>query len=86
MRSCWYVPPNVVGMIFIISNWTIFAFLIITALTAMYTWYVFGSDSGYRTGFKDDSGKLEVLGAGGEDPNEVINRSLGIGKKAEMDV
>jgi hypothetical protein len=81
-----FLFPGTHSPMYSMGNWTIFAFLIVTALTTMYTWYVFGSHSGYRTGFKDDSGKLEVLDAGEEDQNEVMNKALGIGKKAETEV
>lgn len=67
------------------GNWTIFAFLIVTAITTGYTWYVFGSHSGYRTGAKDDGGHLEVLDAGGDDPNTIMNRAMGIEKKSDTE-
>ena len=78
-----FLFPGHQSPMYSMGNWTIFAFLIVTALTTIYTWYVFGSHSGYRTGTKDGSGNLEVLDAGAEDPNEVMNRAMGIGKKLD---
>lgn len=84
--SAPFLFPSSQSPMYSMGNWTIFAFLIVTAVTTGYTWYVFGSHSGYRTGAKDDNGNLEVLDAmGDEDPNEVMNRAMGIGKKADTE-
>ncbi|GKT95695.1 phthalate transporter [Colletotrichum tofieldiae] len=60
------------------GNWTIFGFLVATAVLTGYVWYVFGSHSGYRTGTKDAAGNLEVLDAGAGDPDELMNKKMGI--------
>lgn len=81
--SAPFLFPGSDSPMYSMGNWTIFAFLIVTAITTGYTWHVFGSHSGYRTGAKDSSGHLEVLDAGGDDPNAIMNRAMGIDKKLE---
>lgn len=83
--SAPFLFPSSHSPMYSMGNWTIFGFLIAVALTTIYTWYVFGSHSGYRTGEKDDRGHLQVLDAGDYDPNDVMNRAMGIEKK-EMEV
>ncbi|KAI6783400.1 MFS transporter prlL [Emericellopsis cladophorae] len=79
-----FLFPSYQSPMYSMGNWTIFAFLTVTALTTIYTWYAFGSHSGYRTGGRDAEGNLEVLDAtAGTDPNEVMNRAMGISKKVE---
>jgi len=81
-----FLFPSYQSPMYSMGNWTIFAFLIVAALITMYTWYVFGSHSGYRTGARDENGHLEVLDAGNEDPNAVMNRAMGIEKKIVEEV
>ena len=80
--SAPFLFPGDQGPMYRMGNWTVFGFLIATAVTTGYTWYVFGSHAGYRTGQRDDSGNLEVLDADkGADPDEVMNKALGIDAK-----
>lgn len=81
-----FLFPSYQSPMYSMGNWTIFAFLTVAALITLYTWYVFGSHSGYRTGGRDDNGNLEVLDAtAGTDPNEVMNRAMGISKKVDAE-
>ena len=80
-----FLFPSYQSPMYSMGNWTIFAFLIATALVTVYTWYVFGSHAGYRTGQKDGNGNLEVLDAGEEDPNMVMGKALGIVKQVDQD-
>jgi MFS family permease len=82
--SAPFLFPGYQGPMYSMGNWTIFAFLIVAAIMTGYTWYVFGSHAGYRTGDKDGMGNLEVLDAEAAkdgDPNKVMNKALGIDQK-----
>jgi hypothetical protein len=82
--SAPFLFPSTQGPMYSMGNWTVFSFLIAAAVMTGYTWYVFGSHSGYRTGGKDENGNMEVLDAEGEDQDEMMNKALGI-KKADDD-
>lgn len=83
--SAPFLFPSTDSPMYSMGNWTIFAFLATTALLAGYVWYVFGSHSGYRTGTKDAQGNLEVLDAGAGDPDEIMNKQLGIVTKKDVE-
>merc|ERR1712000_30629 len=51
-----FLFPSYQSPMYSMGNWTIFAFLIVAALITMYTWCVFGSHSGYRTGARMRTG------------------------------
>ncbi|KAK2035054.1 major facilitator superfamily transporter [Colletotrichum zoysiae] len=78
--SAPFLFPGTDSPMYTMGNWTIFGFLVATALLAGYVWRVFGSHSGYRTGARDAAGNLEVLdpGAAGGDPNELMNKRMGV--------
>ncbi|KAI3541341.1 major facilitator superfamily transporter [Colletotrichum paranaense] len=76
--SAPFLFPSTDSPMYSMGNWTIFAFLATTAILTGYVWYVFGSHSGYRTGTKDAAGNLEVLDAGAGDPDELMNKKMGI--------
>lgn len=80
-----FLFPSSGSPMYSMGNWTIFAFMIVAAIMTCYTWYVFGSHSGYRTGVRDDSGHLEVLDAKDGDPDELMNKALGIGKTKSVE-
>jgi MFS family permease len=84
--SAPFLFPGDQGPMYRMGNWTVFGFLIAAAVMTGYTWYVFGSHAGYRTGQRDDSGNLEVLNADNDaDPDEVMNKALGIDTKKGLD-
>ncbi|KZL67487.1 major facilitator superfamily transporter [Colletotrichum incanum] len=76
--SAPFLFPSTDSPMYSMGNWTIFGFLVATAVLTGYVWYVFGSHSGYRTGTKDAAGNLEVLDAGAGDPDELMNKKMGI--------
>lgn len=80
-----FLFPSENSPMYAMGNWTIFAFLITAALLTGYTWWIYGSHSGYRTGEKDDNGNMKVLDAGGEDPDAVMNNALGIKSKKDVE-
>lgn len=47
--SAPFLFPSYTSPLYSMGNWTIFAFLVVSALASLYTWYIFGSHSGYRT-------------------------------------
>ncbi|KAK2595129.1 hypothetical protein QQS21_007155 [Conoideocrella luteorostrata] len=67
------------------GNWTIFAFLVVAAAFTVYTWYTLGSHAGYRTGGRDDEGRLEVMEGKAGDENEMMNEAMGLAKKKEIE-
>ncbi|KAH6663954.1 phthalate transporter [Plectosphaerella plurivora] len=73
-----FLFPSNTGPMYSMGNWTVFAFLVVAGAMTCYSWWVFGSHSGYRTGKKDENGNLEVLDAGAGDPDELMNKALGI--------
>lgn len=82
--SAPFLFPSSTSPMYAMGNWTVFAFLIVAVLMTCYVWYVFGSHSGYRTGSADEGGHLEVLDAGDQDPNQVMNEALAMEKKKEQ--
>lgn len=80
-----FLFPSSTGPMYSMGNWTIFAFLVVAALMTAYTWWVFGSHAGYRTGERDEDGNLEVLDASAGDPDEIMNRAMGVDKKKDVE-
>lgn len=83
--SAPFLFPGEDGPMYAMGNWTIFGFLILAALMTGYTWWVFGSHAGYRTGEKDANGNLEVLDAEKGDPDAIMNRAMGLEKRKDME-
>ncbi|KAG7112185.1 MFS transporter prlL like protein [Verticillium longisporum] len=82
--SAPFLFPKVDGPMYSMGNWTIFAFLIVAACMTCFTWYMYGSHAGYRTGARDENGNLEVLDATSGDPDEVMNKAMGLEKKKDL--
>ncbi|WDK15274.1 major facilitator superfamily transporter [Colletotrichum graminicola] len=75
--SAPFLFPSTDSPMYSMGNWTIFAFLVVTALLTGYVWYVFGTHSGYRTGAKDAAGNLEVLD-GASDPDDLMDKKMDV--------
>ncbi|KAL9950125.1 hypothetical protein D7B24_008620 [Verticillium nonalfalfae] len=82
--SAPFLFPKVDGPMYSMGNWTIFAFLIVAACMTCFTWYMYGSHAGYRTGARDENGNLEVLDATSGDPDEIMNKAMGLEKKKDL--
>ena len=68
-----------IGPIYAMGNWTIFAFLIVSVLLTLYAWKTFGSRSDYREDAIGDI-NVEVLQAEGK----VLDGEAGMEEVAEV--
>jgi hypothetical protein len=57
--SAPFLFPSTDSPLYVMGNWTIFAFLMVAAILTVYTWYKLGSHAGYR----GDEGNLEDIDA-----------------------